>query len=177
MATKISAVMTVTDTANKQGSKSITDIDPNASDLQVKNFLVALNALTTNTLNSIELVTKKDITDAHEPYQPNVTVYPVSVPCNTFDMSRSEIFNVSYNGAKRAISVSGTKPDESTISIDNDTKQITITGGENYAYTMEDGEGKTATVTVTVAANDDYAEGTATISITQFARDRDIVEI
>ena len=64
MATKISAVMTVTDTANKQASKSITDISPNASDGQVKNFLTALNALTTNTIDGIELVTKKDITDA-----------------------------------------------------------------------------------------------------------------
>lgn len=74
MATKISAVLTVTDTNQKQASKSLTDISPTADKGRIVNLARALVALTTGTLDGVELVTKEDITN--EKADPNLTVTP-----------------------------------------------------------------------------------------------------
>lgn len=74
MATKISAVLTVTDTNQKQASKSLTDISPTADKGRIVNLARALVGLTTGTLDSVELVTKEDITN--EKPTANLTVTP-----------------------------------------------------------------------------------------------------
>ena len=46
--------------------KSYGNVNPNASDLALKNFAVGLNGLTTNTLLSITKVDREDITSVTE---------------------------------------------------------------------------------------------------------------
>lgn len=64
MADKINAVMTYLDSSQNKGSKTITDINPNAGDGAIKNLCVALNGLTNNTLSSLEKIERTDITNA-----------------------------------------------------------------------------------------------------------------
>lgn len=64
MADKVSANITYTDQNGKKGAKAITDINPTADNSTVKNFCAGLNALTNNTLMSVEKIERTDITNA-----------------------------------------------------------------------------------------------------------------
>lgn len=64
MADKTSASISYLDSLNNKGSKSITDISPTADNGAIKNFCVALNALTTNTIVQIDRIEKTNISDA-----------------------------------------------------------------------------------------------------------------
>jgi len=61
MATKTSVVMDTVDQAHKQSSRSITYIDPNASNSDIKNFVEGLNGLTHQTLAAARRVDSTDI--------------------------------------------------------------------------------------------------------------------
>lgn len=63
---KISLTMTTTSTAGKTATKSITDINDNATDAELLNFAGAFNNLTTNTLGKVAKVTKREIEEAGE---------------------------------------------------------------------------------------------------------------
>ena len=58
---KKSILMDVTSTAGKTSSKTITDISTDASDGDILAFAQQMNALTTNSLESVSTVTKKTI--------------------------------------------------------------------------------------------------------------------
>ena len=60
---KISLTMTTTSTAGKTATKSITDINDNASDGELLTFASAFNNLTTNTLGTVAKVTKRELDD------------------------------------------------------------------------------------------------------------------
>lgn len=81
---KISLTMTTTSTAGKTATKSITDINDNATDAELMNFASAFNNLTTNTLGTVSKVTKREIEDAGELTNPiqsvtsNNAIYTVS---------------------------------------------------------------------------------------------------
>lgn len=62
MADKTSATITYVDTNGGKGTKSITDISPTADSGAIKDFCVALNALSTNTISTIDKIEKTDIT-------------------------------------------------------------------------------------------------------------------
>ena len=64
MADKVSAAITYLDSNQNKGSKSITDINPEADNGAIKNFCVGLVGLTTNTISQIDRVEKTDITHA-----------------------------------------------------------------------------------------------------------------
>ena len=61
MADKTSFIMNTTSALNKDSKRSITDISSSATDSQIVALAEGINALTTNTLNSISKVTTKDL--------------------------------------------------------------------------------------------------------------------
>ena len=61
MADSTSVIMGLTTTSNKKTSKSITNVDPNASAGDIKTFVDGLNSITSDTLTSITRVQKTDI--------------------------------------------------------------------------------------------------------------------
>lgn len=69
-----SITMETTDQTLKKSTRSITNVNPNASTSDIKNFAQALNALTTNTLNQVNRIDKNEI-DMSATYQdPTLTV-------------------------------------------------------------------------------------------------------
>lgn len=161
MATKISAVMTVTDASNKQSSKSVTDISPNAYDYQIKEFIVALNGLTTNTLDDIDVVTKKSIMDIPDP-NPHLSVTPTTKVISTFDSDT--IYQLTYDGETREITVSGKRPKNTVVTVDNEQRQVIFqkTGNPyDNVYGMPD-----VYIYFTVAGNETYKEATVSSTIT-----------
>lgn len=67
MATSIT--METSTTAGKKSTRSITDVNPDATNADIKNFVTGLNALTTNTLESVNRVDKTKI-DTDKTYTP-----------------------------------------------------------------------------------------------------------
>lgn len=68
MSESVSFTMSVTDQADKKMTRSITDVDPSATDSQIVALAEGLNSLTTNTLSNISRVAKKDL-------DPTITYY------------------------------------------------------------------------------------------------------
>ena len=63
-ADKTSVNITYYDQRGNKGMKAITDINPNASNAEIKDFANGLNALTTNTVASLEKIERTNITAA-----------------------------------------------------------------------------------------------------------------
>lgn len=82
MATSISYSSTAS--GGKTLSKSITDINPNIDNAVAKTFTQKLNALTTNTLSTINRVDKTEI-------DPNITYYDIAITKNTAESSGEHI--------------------------------------------------------------------------------------
>ena len=61
-ADKTSVNITYFDSNGKKGMKAITDINPNASNSAIRTFATGLNALTTNTIASLEKIERTNIT-------------------------------------------------------------------------------------------------------------------
>ena len=59
--TATSLTMSTTSTAGKKSTKSITDVNPNASEGEMYQLATALNNVTTNTLNSVSRVDKTEL--------------------------------------------------------------------------------------------------------------------
>ncbi|MBR0061776.1 MAG: hypothetical protein IJP68_09905 [Selenomonadaceae bacterium] len=87
MADKTSATITYVDANGGKGTKSITDISPTADSGAIKNFCVALNALSTNTISAINKVEQTTITNATT--KPKLTVQVNNPVLSTFAISSS----------------------------------------------------------------------------------------
>ena len=83
LADSTSVIMNLTTTAGKKSSKSITDVDPNASNGDIKNFFYGLNSITTYTLGTITKVSKSEIE--------NVTYYDLSLTATKSNDSNNAI--------------------------------------------------------------------------------------
>ncbi len=91
MATSISYSSTAS--GGKTLSKSVTAINPNIDNAVAKTFTQKLNALTTNTLSSINRVDKTEI-------DPNKTYYDITLTKNTTDSSGTHIIWDAANPTK-----------------------------------------------------------------------------
>ena len=83
LADSTSVIMNLTTTTGKKSSKSITDVNPNASDGDIKNFVNGLNSITTDTIDTITKVSKSEIE--------NVTYYDLTVIIEKINDSQSAI--------------------------------------------------------------------------------------
>lgn len=163
MATKISAVLTVTDTNQKQASKSLTDISPTADKGRIVNLARALVALTTGTLDGVELVTKEDITN--EKPSPNLTVTP-----NTANgLSGSAMtFQLAFDGDATPTASPTLKGQYGgfTYNAENKTFNVAQMSGLPYIEHPE-----TITVTISLPETSQYKADTATITWTNMQAD------
>lgn len=155
MATKISAVLTVTDTNQKAASKSLTDISPTADKGRIVKFARALVALTTGTLDGVELVTKEDITN--EKASPNLTVTPNTA--NGLDGS-GLTFQLAFDGdaTPTASPILMSNYGGFTYNAANKTFNVAPTTGLPYIQ-----HPTTVTVTISLPETPEYKAATATI--------------
>ena len=65
MTNKHSVIIEVVDTAGKKFQKTLTDINPEATSANLRNFAQALNALTTNTFVGAYRINVTDLADAN----------------------------------------------------------------------------------------------------------------
>ena len=91
MADSTSIIMALTSTTGKKSSKSITDVNPNASNGDIKNFVDGVNAITTDTLGTITKVSKSEVA--------NVTYHNLTITLNK------------TNDSQNAITINGTTVD------------------------------------------------------------------
>lgn len=135
---KISLTMTTTSTAGKTATKSITDINDNATDAELLNFASAFNNLTTNTLGTVAKVTKREIEEAGELTNPIQSINPG-------DEAPSGLYTINGTGTSRTVAVN-----ESTLATfiaSNDsatTGGIEITLPNNFTSTVYAGKIKIA---------------------------------
>lgn len=160
MATKISAVMTVTNqTGTKETSRSITDISPTANPNAVVDFVRGLNGLTNNILKGVELVTKTDILSTYDPKDPRLTVTPNTAVLDSAKMT----FDVSFRG-NGTITLSGKKPNDTAGGFTYNANDKQLVKGSVGGLTPKGPN--TYTTTINLSATEDYSAATATITWT-----------
>ena len=98
MADSTSIIMGLTTTTSKKTSKSITNVNPNASDGDIKNFVDGVNSLTSDTLTSITKVSKSDIE--------NVTYYDITIETTFFNNDNGCL---SWNNSTKTLTVDKSK--------------------------------------------------------------------
>ena len=91
---KVSLTMSTTSTAGKNSTKSITDINDNASDSELLGFATAFNNLTTNTLGTVAKVTKREIDNE-----------PAANPILSVQSEDNAIYTVTGSGTEYNITV------------------------------------------------------------------------
>lgn len=99
MPTKTSVVMQTTDQAQKKSSRSITYIDPNASNSDIKNFVEGMNDLTTQTLTAANRVDTTDILDATEKLPRNLQLSSSTIDVTTISQNVSDPTETTLTGA------------------------------------------------------------------------------
>ena len=90
MADKTSATITYVDANGGKGTKSITDISPTADNSAIKKFCVALNALSTNTISTINKVEQTAITTATTKSKLTLTVLNENLATLAISTSNSQ---------------------------------------------------------------------------------------
>ena len=96
---EVSVNMGITAANGKKSSKAYTDIDPNASNADIKAFVTAANNLTTNTLTSVTKITKEDIDKTYSPIVITTTTDGNVTPTisgNTVSISAQDIITNAY---------------------------------------------------------------------------------
>lgn len=188
MATSI--VYSSTTTSGKSLSKSITDVNPDISNATAKEFVNKLNALTTNTVDTISRVDKTDIpADANyydvafsidiEPTTSSATVdgnsvtIPLTALPDTTDISdmisviiTPKVNNIAFMPPN--ITMAGNiGPDGALTCMDSTTVMVVLAKPTNAG---EIAENQTLTITVPAgqftSGNNTYHYNTATLTIT-----------
>lgn len=155
MATKISAVLTVTDTNQKTASKSLTDISPTADKGRIVNLARALVALTTGTLDGVELVTKEDITN--EKPAPNLTVTPNTANGLSGDAMS---FQLAFDGDATPTASPTLKGQYGGFTYNAANKTFNVAATQGLPYIEHP---TTITVTISLPETSQYKAATATI--------------
>lgn len=103
MADKTSATITYLDENNNKGTKSITDISPDADSGAIKNFCTALNALSTNTISSIDKIEKTDITNATVKPKLTLTILTENLATLAISTSNSQTLIATIGATRPAL--------------------------------------------------------------------------
>lgn len=141
-ADKTTVNITYTDPNGKRGSKAITDINPYLSENTTKLFCEGLMGLTDNTVSSIELIQRTDITNPKTstiPFKLDPAVAMLTLQQAVDDKKTVEI-ELDYppiTGDWNLPTVSGKKPAGSTVTV-VDAHKIIVSNipaalGANYA--------------------------------------------
>ena len=113
---KVSLTMSTTSTAGKNSTKSITDINDNASDSELLGFATAFNNLTTNTLGTVAKVTKREIDNE-----------PAANPILSVQSEDANIYTVTGSGTEYNIAVALSAFQQIDDAIYDDGKMVKVT--------------------------------------------------
>lgn len=172
MATATSIVMNSVDQASNKSTRSITHVNPSATQTELKNFVEGLNGLTTNTLADARRVDTTDIINDAK-LSRNLTVTPATISYATIATSIDDSTDITISGAGLDfdnLQVSY-KPDTGTYGAlafgwhgESDTAGIIFAIKEANTGI---GTKATGVITLTFPANETYEEATATITVTE----------
>lgn len=158
----------------KSSTKTLSAINPLATNAQLKTFGQALTAMTGNTYVAGYRVETTALDEQKS--NPNFTVTPASItgdewPDDYIDhetMGEPAFLALSYDGAKRAVTFSGQVPKQTTaLTISEDGKRVTLEGFEGTIEQPDD-ESVNGTLTLTLAGNDQYEQATATVTFNAY---------
>ena len=170
MANKNSVIVSLVDTDNNVSQKTLSNINPDASDGAIKTFCKQLFGLSDDTVTAITRVEHTDVTNAvdRNPYftaSSNViNIFP------GLGEKGTKSVDISYEGVYRNVTFSGQKPLGSTPTENNFT--IFVRGKDG----MYIGGDASCTMTLTLEANDKYDEATLDITFVGLD-DSEIVDI
>lgn len=103
MADKTAATITYIDANGSKGTKSITDISPMADNGAIKNFCTALNALSTNTISTINKVEQTTITNATVKPKLTLTILTENLATLAISTSNSQALIATIEATRPAL--------------------------------------------------------------------------
>lgn len=166
MATNI--IIETTSASGKKLQKAIANVNPNATNYELKVFAQSLNSLTSNTYVGTTRIDRVDISDARSPRDPHFTITPAAIRLGTFNEEPYKVTcTLDYLGDDRTATYSGTIPtdgENTPLPVDVKAKQIV------FDLTQIDGDvvcgQDTLVLTFTLPATEDYDAATATVTFT-----------
>lgn len=170
MATNI--IIETTSASGKKLQKAITNVNPNATNYELKVFAQKLNSLTSNTYVGTTRIDRVDISDARSPRDPHFTITPAKIRMGEFnnettDPPYSQTFTFEYLGDDRIPTYSGQLPiddQKANFTVDVKAKSVTLApSDEGCAIT---GGTATGTLVFKLPATADYDEATAELTFT-----------
>ena len=165
MATSI--VYSSTTTGGKSLSKSITDVNPDISSGTAKEFVNKLNALTTNTVDSISRVDKTEIDTDTTYYSPVVSISASGGASGVANPTLDNgVVSVKYAWASGVTNLAQTSKVEITYKVNNNsliTPKFNITDNETLNPIYQDGD--KLVVLVVGAFDEDEVGKTYTVTV------------
>lgn len=177
MATKTSAVMTVTNGAQDTISRTISDVSPDATDAQLKALAVGLSQLTTNSLVSVERVEKSDVPLTGK-FTPNIKLVPDTIPSNNLKLGAGApyIYILNAPSARPTFTLSGSAPKGDITYGQGDMDGLAFIKLINNNQSLYEEGTETATWTLTFAETETTNAVTVSLKFTNLKAE-DIVPI
>lgn len=172
MATATSIVMNNVDQASNKSTRSITHVNPSATQTELKNFVEGLNGLTTNTLADARRVDTTDIIN-DERLSHNLTVTPATISASEITTSLADTPSFSITGS--AIDLNRLQVSR-VYDVTDPSNALpmsfgwggTSDGDNLFFITKDSGSGDpNCTITITLPEDSVYQEATATIKVTE----------
>lgn len=149
----------------KKTARSITNISPTATNLQIKTFAQAANALTTRAYNETVRI-DKIVCDTDPDPSPTPTVKPSpTLTLETTTATKADIVSAMATDEglyESAITYNG----DGILSVATSYADIVATVDEDFLYIAFIGEGATGTVTLYASEGETYAAASVTFTIT-----------
>lgn len=159
---KTSAIVTYTDNAGKTCQKALSDINPDASNAEIKTFAEKLIGLTDNTYVTTDRVDKVNCdTEADTRQTPTLTISPNSAPvstANNFDSSDEIIVTYDGDGELYIANFSDYPGDKQFFMLYN--KRLYVRGAGTSGQTNP------CVVTIAATGTKNYKPATTTFTVT-----------
>lgn len=166
MATSI--IMNTLDSQGAKSQRSITYVNEQASNYEMREFADALNDLTTNELTGISRVSTTDIMNAEEKLDRNLTVKHNNVEITSItaselpdktDASGQYLINVSYDGGDTAPFVRNIMERTGEVYI------CCVEGVNNWLFDLRKNNSPTGSITIFIPETEQYKSATATLEV------------
>lgn len=154
--------------SDKTVQKTLTNIKQDAPPIALKAFAEKLGTLSNDTVESLAVVERTEIVNPPKIAR-TLTVSTTQITPNSLTTT-GLVITLTYDGPWQAVTFSGKKYNDASFIQENGVKQFTIKRGTSTPMT-ETGD-PDETLTVTLPADNLYAEATATLTWHNFGSDK-----
>lgn len=167
-----SAIMGVKTTLDKKMQRSITNINPNAADGDIVNFVEGLNGLSTNTLTEVRRVDTTELlndtrADRNLQFEDETTTKTIQGSTLSSNANEPTALEITGNGLSNDnIIVNRLVAANAQGYVYSDWSAYSDTNMSIFFLRDAQSEVPETTITITVPATDSYKEGKLTINIT-----------